>query len=167
MRYLPTSLRIPRRVHEAAMKIIQRVSNRIPKNWQPKTVEGSLTMHNSFDDINMSRGEWMILARTRYMLEELEEILKQKGLYFENRFNISFSVFADAGIFWNKSPYHPRYPAKTLNRTLSNVGFGTGLKTKIFEKELFLRVDVPFFIYDNESSEVNFQNWIFSFQRSI
>ena len=100
------------------------------------------------------------------MVSSSTEFVADKGL-FENRFNISFSVFADAGIFWDKSPYHPRYPAKTLNRTLSNVGFGTRLKTKVFEKELFLRVDVPFFIYDNESSEVNFQNWIFSFQRSI
>ena len=99
--HLTQSRRIPRRVHEAAMKIIQRVSNRIPKNWQPKTVEGSLTMHNSFDDINMSSGEWMILTRTRYMLEELEEILKQKGLYFENRFKKTYEKdVQEAAIQW-------------------------------------------------------------------
>ena len=38
---------------------------------------GSLTMHNTFEDIDMSSGEWMVLARTRYMLEALEETLKK------------------------------------------------------------------------------------------
>jgi len=72
------------------MKIIERVSNRIPKNWLPRTVEGSLTMHNTFEDVDMSSGEWMVLARTRYMLEALEETLRTKGFYYENRFQKSY-----------------------------------------------------------------------------
>ena len=83
------SRRIPRKVHDVAMKIIERVSNRIPKNWLPRTVEGSLTMHNTFEDVDMSSGEWMVLARTRYMLEALEETLRTRGFYYENRFQKS------------------------------------------------------------------------------
>ena len=86
---------------------------------------------------------------------------------FENIFNISFSIFADAGIFWDKAPDHPWYPNRVFDRYLGNVGFGTRLKTKLFEKELFLRFDVPKLIFDDGSSEINFHNWIFSFQRSI
>ena len=59
------SRRIPKKVHDIAIKIIERVSNRIPKNWLPRTVEGSLTIHNAFEDVDMSSGEWMVLARTR------------------------------------------------------------------------------------------------------
>jgi len=87
---LTQSVRIPKKIHEYAMKIIERVSHRLPKNWQPKAHEGSITKHWNFEDINMSSGNWLVLSRTRYQLKPLEDILKEKGLYFENRFGKSF-----------------------------------------------------------------------------
>ena len=87
---LTESVRIPKKIHEYAMRIIERVSNRLPKNWQPKAHEGSITKHWNFEDINMSSGNWLVLSRTRYQLKPLEDILKEKGLYFENRFGKSF-----------------------------------------------------------------------------
>jgi outer membrane protein assembly factor BamA len=100
------------------------------------------------------------------MVSSSTEFVADKGL-FENRLNISFSIFADAGIFWDKAPYHPWYPNRVFDRYLGNVGFGTRLNTKLFEKELFLRFDVPAYIFNDGNSEINFHNWIFSFQRSI
>jgi len=45
---------------------------------------------------------------------------------------------------------------------------GLRLKTDIFEKDLYLRIDLPFIIHDNGDSRFdNFENWIISFQRSI
>jgi superfamily I DNA/RNA helicase len=87
---LTQSVRIPKKIHDYAMRIIERVSNRLPKNWQPKAHEGSITKHWNFEDINMSSGNWLVLSRTRYQLKPLEDILKEKGLYFENRFGKSF-----------------------------------------------------------------------------
>jgi len=87
---LTQSVRIPKKIHDYAMRIIERVSNRLPKTWQPKAHEGSITKHWNFEDINMSNGNWLVLARTRYQLKPLEDILKEKGLYFENRFGKSF-----------------------------------------------------------------------------
>ena len=87
---LTQSVRIPKKIHEYAMKIIERISHRLPKNWQPKAHEGSITKHWNFEDINMSSGNWLVLSRTRYQLKPLEDILKEKGLYFENRFGKSF-----------------------------------------------------------------------------
>ena len=87
---LTQSVRIPKKIHEYAMKIIERVSHRLPKNWQPKAHEGSITKHWNFEDINMSSGNWLVLSRTRHQLKPLEDILKEKGLYFENRFGKSF-----------------------------------------------------------------------------
>jgi len=34
----------------------------------------------------MSTGKWLVLTRTRSMLDALEEILRDKGFYYENRF---------------------------------------------------------------------------------
>ena len=87
---LTQSVRIPKKIHEYAMKIIERVSHRLPKSWQPKAHEGSITKHWNFEDINMSSGNWLVLSRTRHQLKPLEDILKEKGLYFENRFGKSF-----------------------------------------------------------------------------
>jgi superfamily I DNA/RNA helicase len=142
--HLTQSRRIPRRVHEAAMKIIQRVSNRIPKNWQPKTVEGSLTMHNSFEDINMTQGEWMILTRTRYMLEELEEILKQKGLYFENRFKKSYERdVQEAAIQWEHLRKGQLLHYKQIEKISKYMGPAHWDKQKIkgMTKESFYGID--------------------------
>ena len=87
---LTQSVRIPKKIHEYAMRIIERVSNRLPKNWQPKAHEGFITKHWNFEDINMKKGNWLVLSRTRHQLKPLEDILKEKGLYFENRFGKSF-----------------------------------------------------------------------------
>jgi len=87
---LTQSVRIPKKIHEYAMKIIERVSHRLPKNWQPKAHAGTITKHWNFEDINMRDGNWLVLTRTRHQLKPIEDILKEKGLYFENRFGKSY-----------------------------------------------------------------------------
>ena len=86
--YLPLtqSFRIPAKVHGVAMGIINRIRNRIDKTWQPKTVQGSLHRHYSADTINMSTGEWLVLARTKHLLKDVEESLYQQGLYYSSRY---------------------------------------------------------------------------------
>ena len=86
--YLPLtqSFRIPAKVHGVAMGIINRIRNRIDKTWQPKTVQGSLQRHYNADTIDMSSGEWLVLARTKYLLKDVEESLYQRGLYYLSRF---------------------------------------------------------------------------------
>ena len=86
--YLPLtqSFRIPAKVHGVAMGIINRIRNRIDKTWQPKTVQGSLHRHYSADTINMSTGEWLVLARTKYLLKDIEESLYQRGLYYTSKY---------------------------------------------------------------------------------
>ena len=86
--YLPLtqSFRIPAKVHGVAMGIINRIRNRIDKTWQPKTVQGSLHRHYNADTIDMSSGEWLVLARTKYLLKDVEESLYQRGLYYSSRY---------------------------------------------------------------------------------
>ena len=63
------SHRIPIKVHQLAMGIINRIKHRIDKTWQPKINEGSLQRHFDIDSVDMSSGEWLVLARTRHMLK--------------------------------------------------------------------------------------------------
>ena len=86
--YLPLtqSFRIPAKVHGVAMGIINRIRNRIDKTWQPKTVQGSLHRHYNADTIDMSNGEWLVLARTKHLLKDIEESLYQRGLYYTSKY---------------------------------------------------------------------------------
>ena len=100
---LMQSHRIPKKVHDIAMKIVNRISKRLPKDWKPKTVEGSLTRYSNFENVDMSKGEWLVLARTRFMLNELEDVLYQKGLYYKNKFKRSYEQnLYDAIINWEQ-----------------------------------------------------------------
>jgi hypothetical protein len=72
------------------MKIINKVGNRIPKQWKPRTVEGSLSTYADFRHIDMSKGEWLVLTRTRSMLDELEDVIYKNGLYYKNKFKKSY-----------------------------------------------------------------------------
>ena len=83
---LAQSYRIPQVVHDIAMNIVGRIKNRLPKEWRPKMQKGLLSYHHEFKDINMTKGNWLVLARTRFMLEDLEKQLHSQGLYFENKF---------------------------------------------------------------------------------
>jgi len=87
---LTQSYRIPAKVHEFAMKIINKVGNRIPKDWRPRTVEGKLSNYSDFSHIDMSKGDWLVLARTRSMLNDLENTIYQNGLYYKNKFKKSY-----------------------------------------------------------------------------
>ena len=84
------SHRIPIKVHQLAMGIINRIKHRIDKTWQPKTNEGSLHRHFDVDSVDMSKGEWLVLARTKHMLKEIEDVLYRKGLYYETRHKRSY-----------------------------------------------------------------------------
>ena len=83
---LQQSYRIPSKVHGLAMGIINKIKTRINKSWNPKIHEGSLSRYDDFEDINMSSGEWLVLARTKYMLDKLEPTLYESGYYYNNKF---------------------------------------------------------------------------------
>jgi len=84
------SHRIPVKVHQLAMGIINRIRHRIDKTWQPRTSEGSLHRHFGIESVNMSSGEWLVLARTKHMLREIEDVLHRKGLYYETKHKRSY-----------------------------------------------------------------------------
>jgi ATP-dependent exoDNAse (exonuclease V) beta subunit len=83
---LTQSFRIPAKVHNLAMGIVNKIRKRIDKNWKPKIHEGSLSHYDEFEQIDMRSGEWLVLARTKYMLNELEDTLYRKGYHYQNKF---------------------------------------------------------------------------------
>ena len=81
---LNQSHRIPKKIHIAATTLISRIENRIPKLWKAKDEEGDIQFHNLREAVYqlMGDGEWLIMTRDNYTLEQISEDLRQRGLFF-------------------------------------------------------------------------------------
>jgi hypothetical protein len=81
---------------------------------------------------------------------------------------LELAAFIDGGLFWDRLDEESNLIGSTFNsRTLADGGVGLRLKTDIFEKDLYLRIDLPFFIHNKGETSIDEKNWIISFQRSI
>ena len=80
---LDQSQRVPSLIQQKALDIINRIYyNRISKNYLPKDIPGSIYQRYKLNDIDMSKGDWLILTRTKSLLKPIPPFLKRKGLYF-------------------------------------------------------------------------------------
>lgn len=90
--YLQQSYRIPASVHRVAIKVIERVTDRDTTPYNPKDIEGAVISGNGdFHDptwmINKALkldGNSMILASCNYMLDDITNQLKDRGIPFSN-----------------------------------------------------------------------------------
>ena len=81
---LKQSERVPSQIQQKALSIISRVrDNRLEKDYLPKKEIGQTFEVYKFADIDMSKGSWLVLARTNPLLKPIPKILKQKGLFFK------------------------------------------------------------------------------------
>tara|TARA_A100001391_G_scaffold205007_2_gene202965 strand:- start:2632 stop:4206 length:1575 start_codon:yes stop_codon:yes gene_type:complete len=80
---LPKSFRVKRKIQVFAQQIISGVKNRIKKEWEPLEEEGELFYHERPGNIDLSDGKWLVLARDKYILENLEEDFRGRGLWYE------------------------------------------------------------------------------------
>ena len=141
---LKESVRVPKVIHEFANKIINRIKNRHPKNWNPKAHKGHLSRYWNFEDINMNNKNWLVLTRTRYQLNALEEILKEKGLYFENRFKKSYEKYIqEAALNWEHLRNGQLLSYKdiiNISQYISSINWDKN-KLKALSKEAFYGID--------------------------
>ena len=80
---LTQSERVPRLVQQKALEVIQRIYvNRIPKDYLPKDTEGNIYQRYKLNDIDLTKGDWLILTRTKSLWRPIPPFLKRKGLYF-------------------------------------------------------------------------------------
>jgi len=80
---LTKSERVPSLVQDKALRIIQRIPfNRIPKDYLPRDIFGNIYQRYKINDIDMTKGDWLILTRTKSLLKPIPAFLKRKGLYF-------------------------------------------------------------------------------------
>ena len=82
---LPVSHRLPRRVHAFADQIAQNISKRYTKHFTASEREGELAFHHHPEDVDLSSGDWFLLARNTYMLTRLEAMVREQGFNYTKR----------------------------------------------------------------------------------
>jgi len=83
IKILQQSYRVPAKVHSLADSIVRRIQKRQEKTWAPKDDQGTISYYNDYQAVNVTKGEWLIMASTNYMLNEVHGWLKSQGLLFE------------------------------------------------------------------------------------
>ena len=89
---LPQSYRVPIKVQQVADSIISQIDTRIMKLWEPRNEEGHCEEVYDLDEVDLTQGRWLILARTNYRLIKMKPYLIERGIYFEYKERKSFSA---------------------------------------------------------------------------
>lgn len=80
--HLPISYRVPENIKNFAVSIIQNVKNREKKNFISVNKGGEIRRMASLSQFVKQEGKKYILARTRYILENLVPYLENEGIPF-------------------------------------------------------------------------------------
>jgi len=91
IKILDQSYRVPARVHELANSVVRRIRARQPKTWKPREEQGQVLTYNSYEHVDVTQGDWLILASTNYMLNDMHSWLKSQGILFERHGQRSIS----------------------------------------------------------------------------
>ena len=100
---LKQSYRVPAAVHKVAKQCIGQVRSRIYKEWNPRKEQGLVQWEPTIELINMEKGDWLVLARTNYLLEEVDAYCRNEGWFFEVKGRASISeAKVRAVIHWER-----------------------------------------------------------------
>lgn len=79
---LPVSHRLPQVIFDQGQEIVNRVSRRFPKNVRAGKDGGRVEWVARPDEIDFSEGSWLVLARTRYQLRKLTQLMRELGFMY-------------------------------------------------------------------------------------
>ena len=143
---LVKSRRLPRRVLQLAKQILDKIplDERVPKQWKPRDFEGTVNWVSNFEQIDYSKGKWMLMARTNKMLEPLKDFFEDKGYYYGSKKgnNLVSADLLQAIDTWRKLNKGQLMPAKLAQKMYAfmtvkggnlkrNFGSGVSLKNVI------------------------------------
>ena len=90
---LNKSKRISRSVQEESNKPVERISGiRKQKEYLPRDYEGECKYISNLGQVDLTKGKWLILTRTKNQLLELMKELRKKNLYYQSNKGRSYKV---------------------------------------------------------------------------
>ena len=81
------SHRVPRKIHAKALEVLSQIEKRLDKAWEPRKAEGEIFEHYHLDNIDFTEGNWMILAMTNKLLDDIGSHFFRIGMRFDRRGN--------------------------------------------------------------------------------
>jgi len=84
IKVLDQSYRIPGGpIHELSQKIISKVQKRFDKEYKPRTEQGLLKRYSDITQVDMSKGNWLVLSSANYFLEDARDLCELQGWYYQ------------------------------------------------------------------------------------
>ena len=126
---LSQSYRVPRLIHRTAETIVSRISNRYPKKYKPKDSKGCVSYISSLDDIDVSSGQWLILAQAGYILNPVVVMLRSSGYLFTYKGHRSISAKISSAVNgWEQLRKGKSITLETVKDTYSFMSTGNRVK---------------------------------------
>jgi len=126
IRVLNQSYRVPSKIHSFADKIVRRIKRRQPKEWTPRTEGGEINYYNDFQQVDISSGQWLVMASTNYMLNDMHDWMKSQGLLFERHGHKSVSeAVLTAVVGWERLRGGQSINYSVLKQVYKHLGAGT------------------------------------------
>ena len=86
IKVLDQSYRIPGGpIHELSQKIINKVQNRFDKNYKPRLEQGILRRYSDVTQVDMSKGNWLVLSSANHFLDDVKELCELRGWYYQHK----------------------------------------------------------------------------------
>jgi DNA helicase-2/ATP-dependent DNA helicase PcrA len=82
---LEQSYRLPKAVHALATGITKDIVNRREKRFNSREFPGYIQYLNYIEDLDLTTGHWLLLARNTYLVKNLVEECKNLGVFYSFR----------------------------------------------------------------------------------
>jgi superfamily I DNA/RNA helicase len=79
---LPVSHRLPRAIKAVAENVVSRIRIREPKQYESRDAEGSVTTLRNVGYVPLTKGTWLLLARTNRQLAAMREWARREGVVY-------------------------------------------------------------------------------------
>jgi len=83
-RVLSKSYRVPDAVHSLALRVSSNIAGRVEKRFYPSGNPGYVRFCFTVDDLDLTHGDWLLLARNSYLLKQYERVCEQNGFPYES-----------------------------------------------------------------------------------
>ena len=134
IKVLDQSYRIPGGpIHELSQKIINKVQNRFEKEYKPRDEIGILKRYSDITQVNMSKGNWLVLSSANYFLDDAKDLCEIQGWYYQykgmNSVSLKLLLALNNWEAWRKGAFLNHLEIKNMYEYLGSnvlVGFQKG-----------------------------------------
>jgi superfamily I DNA/RNA helicase len=130
IKVLDQSYRIPGGpIHELSQKIINKVQNRFEKTYKPRDEIGLLKRYSDITQVDMSKGNWLVLSSANYFLDDAKDLCEIQGWYYQykgmNSVSLKLLLALNNWESWRKGEWLNHLEIKNIYQYLgSNVAVG-------------------------------------------